>query len=77
MMPKKLQALSGIIGAVWGEELGGKAMVLCFQVTDVRKPLLAVKRITERGNIVQFGPAENDNFIKKIYNDIRKYTQLH
>ena len=52
------------IGAVGDEKSGGAAMGLCFQVTDVRKPLLAVKRITERGNIVQFGPAENDNFIK-------------
>ena len=36
-----------------------------FQVTDVRKPLLAVKRITEKGNVVQFGPAENDNYVYK------------
>jgi len=52
------------IGAVGDESSGGAAMGLCFQVTDVRKPLLAVKRITEKGNVVQFGPAENDNFIK-------------
>ena len=38
-------------------------MGLNFQVTDVRKPLLAVKRITEKGNVVQFGPAESDNYI--------------
>ena len=43
---------------------GGAAMGLSFQVTDVRKPLLAGKRITEKGNVVQFGPAENDNHIK-------------
>ena len=34
-----------------------------FQVADVKKPLVSVKRITEKGNHVQFGPAEKDNFI--------------
>ena len=43
----------------------GAAMGLNFQVKDVRKPLLAVKRITEKGNVVQFGPAESDNYITK------------
>ena len=28
---------------------------LTFQVTDVRKPLLSVKRLTEKGNTVCFG----------------------
>jgi len=37
-----------------------------FQVTDVKKPLLAVKRIKEGGNLVQFGPEEKDNFIMNI-----------
>ena len=49
------------IGAV---DKGGAAMSLCFQVTDVRKPLVAVKRIAQKGNVVQFDPAENDNFIQ-------------
>ena len=39
-------------------------MGLSFQVTDVRKPLLAVTRIAEKGNVVQFGPSEGDNFIR-------------
>ena len=34
-----------------------------FQVADVKKPLVSVKRITEKGNHVQFGPGEKDNFI--------------
>ena len=51
------------IGAVGDERAGGTAMDLSFQVTDVRKPLLAVKRITEKGNVVQFDPAKNDNYI--------------
>ena len=37
------------IGAVGDEGAGGAAMGLSFQVTDVRKPLRAVKRITEKG----------------------------
>ena len=40
-----------------------RKMNLGFQVADVKRPLLAVKRITEKGNIVQFGPEEEDNFI--------------
>ena len=34
----------------------GDVVGLKFQVTDVRKPLLAVRRLVERGNVVQFGP---------------------
>eukprot|EP00973_Karenia_brevis_P077220 10726002-Karenia_brevis.AAC.1 len=40
-------------------------MRLNFQVADVAKPLLAVKRIVERGNHVVFGPGKEDNFIVK------------
>ena len=36
---------------------------LKFQVTDVRKPLLAARRLVEKGNIVQFGPEPENNFI--------------
>ena len=38
-------------------------MSLCFQVADVKKPLISVKRIVENGNNVGFGPGEGDNFI--------------
>ena len=41
-------------------------MSLGFQVSDVQKPLAAVWRIAERGNVVQFGPEDEDNFIKNI-----------
>jgi len=34
-------------------------MGLCFQVTDVRKPLVAVKRIAEKRILVKFGPSES------------------
>ena len=43
-----------------GEE---RIMGMNFQVSDVRRPLAAVWRIAERGNIVQFGPNPADNFI--------------
>ena len=41
-------------------------MKLGFQVAEVSKPLVAVKRIVEKGNLVQFGPNEDDNFIKNM-----------
>ena len=41
-------------------------MSLGFQVSDVQKPLVAVRRITERGNRVQFGPKSEDNFIENV-----------
>ena len=40
-----------------------KTMKLGFQVAAVKKPLIAVKRIVEQGNVVQFGKKEDDNFI--------------
>ena len=36
---------------------------LGFQVTDVKKPLISVRRIVERDNIVNFGPEQGDNYI--------------
>ena len=41
-------------------------MGLGFQVTDVQKPL-ALWRIAEKGNVVQFGPRPEDNFIKNLH----------
>ena len=38
-------------------------MKLGFQVADVKKPLISVRRIVEKGNYVNFGPREEDNFI--------------
>ena len=40
-----------------------KVMSLGFQVANVKKRLIAVRRITERGNHVMFGPQEEDNYI--------------
>jgi ribosomal protein L2 len=39
---------------------------LGFQVAAVQKPLIAVKRIAEKGNTVHFGPGKADNFIQNI-----------
>ena len=36
---------------------------MTFQVSDCRNPLASVARITEQGNVVQFGPREEDNYI--------------
>jgi hypothetical protein len=46
-------------------EKGEKRMKLKFkfQVAEVKKPLISVKRITEKGNVVAFGPEDDDNFI--------------
>ena len=39
-------------------------MSLKFQVAAVRKPLIAVRRAVENGNIVQFGDRDEDSFIQ-------------
>ena len=41
----------------------GLKISLRFQVADVKKPLMSVKRIVEEGNHVGFGPGEEDNYI--------------
>ena len=40
-----------------------KRMSLSFQVADVQKPLVSVKRIVEKGNYVSFGPGTEDNYV--------------
>ena len=49
-------------------KVGGKDGVvsLGFQVSDVQKPLAAVRRIAEKGNLVQFGPRVEDNFVMNV-----------
>ena len=41
----------------------GIQMKLRFQVADVKKPLMSVKRIVEQGNHVGLGPGQEDNYI--------------
>ena len=43
-----------------------KIIGLPFQACNVKRPLAAVRRICEKGNIVQFGPKEADNFIMNV-----------
>ena len=42
----------------------GQKLLMNFQVTDVQKPLLAVSRLVEQGNLVQFGKAPGQSFIQ-------------
>ena len=37
-----------------------------FQVTDVKKPLLACRRLVEIGNVVQLGPEPWQNYIMNV-----------
>jgi hypothetical protein len=54
---------------VEGKESG--VMSLSFQVSDVQKPLVAVRRIAEKGNIVHFGPGPNDNYIQSMATGVK------
>ena len=72
---KKMRFLNASGGEMghYGEKVatfraGGreKVMSLGFQVSDVQKPLAAAWKIAEKGNIVQFGPQQEDNFIQKV-----------
>ena len=38
-------------------------IAMLFQVSDAKNALASVARITEKGNIVQFGPTADDNYI--------------
>ena len=41
-------------------------MGMKFQVTEVKKALAAVWRLTEKGNIVQFGPLDHQNYVLNL-----------
>jgi hypothetical protein len=69
---KFVNASGGVMGH-YGERVAsfrttGEAAVmsLTFQVSDVQKPLAAVRRIAEKGNTVQFGPRPEDNYIQNV-----------
>ena len=53
----------------------GEVLGMTFQVTEVRKPLAAVWRLVEKGNLVQFGPSGAQCFIQNIQSGRR--IQLH
>ena len=44
----------------------GRLLEMGFEVTDVKNPLLAVSRICEKGNVVQFCPEPHNNYIMNI-----------
>ena len=48
---------------------------MTFQATQVRKPLAAVWRLTEKGNMVQFGPEEHQHFVLNLRTN--KKIRLH
>ena len=49
-----------------GKGEGKVNLALTFQVAEVKKPLISVKRITEKGNQVCFGPRKEDSFILNV-----------
>lgn len=55
------------INLVEGDEEKVKKEKICmnlrFQVADVKKPLMSVKRIVEKGNNAGFGPKNEDNYM--------------
>ena len=53
-----------------------KRRAMGFHVTEVRKPLAAVSRIAEKGNIVQFGPNPEHCFIQNIQTKEKMMMQL-
>ena len=44
----------------------GQKLSMNFQVADVQKPLLAVSRLLEQGNMVQFGNLPGHSFIMNV-----------
>ena len=66
-----LKTANGDVMGHYGEkevtfQNNGDIVSVKFQVTDVRKPLLAVRRLVEKGNVVQFGPEPKQNYIMNV-----------
>ena len=53
----------------------GTMLGMTFQVTEVQKALAAVWRLTEKGNVVQFGPTPEQSFILNV--ESGKKIMLH
>ena len=60
---------------VFREGEGHDMLGMTFQVTDVKKALAAVWRITDQNNIVQFGPPPHQCYIMNL--DTKRKIQLH
>ena len=54
-----------------GDDVKSDPLGLIFQVTDVRKPLLAVRRLVERGNQVVLASGDGESY---VYNTVNKTT---
>ena len=52
-------------------ESKGPAMKIGFQVANVAKPLMSVKRVTSKGNRVCFGPEDQDNYIQNVKSGVK------
>lgn len=50
---------------------GGEPLALTFQVTDVRKPLLAVRRLTEKGNKVVLSGDGEESYVYNAENNLK------
>ena len=48
------------------DSCSGEMLGMTFQVTEVRKPLAAVWRLAEKGNLIQFGPSEAQCFVYNV-----------
>ena len=44
-------------------------------MTNVRKPLMAVARVVDAANVVQFGPRPEDNFIMHVGSNDKVYLR--
>ena len=65
----------GETSVTFKDKESGETLGMNFQVTEVRKPLAAVWRLTEKGNVVQFGPQDHQNFVLNLRT--QKKIQLH
>ena len=43
-----------------------RALGIGLQVTDVKKPLLSVRRLCEQGNVVQFGQDARNSYVMNV-----------
>ena len=57
------------------DQESGEVLGMTFQVTQVRKPLAAVWRLAEKGNVIQFGQEESQCFVHNLKTG--RKMQLH
>ena len=64
-----------LIGAIENEKDQYLDVGFKFQVTNVKKALLSVRRMNENGSSVQFGPEDKDNFIQHVVSKRKVYLR--